>query len=187
MEEEVQLLLEDTQEKMQKSVSHLEDELSRVRAGKASTALLDGISVNFYGALTPLNQVANINTPDPRTISIQPWDKTSFESIEKAIMAANIGLTPMNNGEVIRLNIPPLTEERRRDLVKQIRVFAENTRVSVRNARRDTNEYLKKMKKDGLAEDLEKESEHKVQELTDKYIAKVDKILEVKEKEIMTV
>ena len=187
MEEEVQLLLDDTEEKMHKAISHLEDELARVRAGKATTALLDGIVVNYYGANTPLSQVANINTPDPRTISIQPWDKTTIEAIEKAILAANIGITPMNNGEVVRLNIPPLTEERRRDLVKQIKVFGENTRVSIRAARRDANEYLKKMKKDGLPEDLEKDSEHHVQVITDKYIGKVDKILEIKEKDIMTV
>jgi ribosome recycling factor len=187
MEEEVQMYLEDAEDKMKKAVSHLEDELSRVRAGKATPTLLDGITVDYYGASTPLSQVANINTPDARTIAVQPWEKSMIEPIEKAILAANIGLNPMNNGELIRLNIPPLTEERRRDLVKQVKNFGEHTKVSIRNARRDANETLKHLKKEGLAEDLEKDAELKVQELTDKYIAKVDKVLEVKEKDIMTV
>jgi ribosome recycling factor len=187
MEEEVQLYIEDTEDKMNKSVMHLEDELARVRAGKATPTLLDGIMVDYYGALTPLSQVSNVNTPDARTIAVQPWEKSMIEPIEKAIQAANIGLNPMNNGEMIRISIPPLTEERRRDLVKQVRHFGENTKVSIRNARRDANEILKKLKKDGLAEDLEKDAELEIQGLTDKYIAKVDKVLELKEKDIMTV
>jgi ribosome recycling factor len=187
MEEEVQMQLEDTAERMQKAVQHLEDELLHVRAGKATPTILDGISVDYYGAITPLSQVSNISTPDAKTIAIQPWDKTMLDTIEKAILAANIGLTPANNGEIIRLNIPPLTEERRKNLVKQIKVMGENTRVSIRNARREANEAFKHMKKDGLEEDLEKESELKVQEFTDKNILKVDKLLEIKEKEIMTV
>jgi ribosome recycling factor len=187
MEEEVQLQLEDTSDKMQKAISHLEDELLHVRAGKATPTILDGIAVDYYGAITPLNQVSNISTPDAKTIAIQPWDKTMIEAIEKAIMAANIGLTPANNGEIVRLNIPPLTEERRKNLVKQIKTMGENTRVSIRNARREANEAFKQMKKDGLEEDLEKEAELKVQEFTDKFINKIDKLLEAKEKEIMTV
>lgn len=187
MEEEVQLYIEDAEDKMKKAVMHLEDELARVRAGKATPTLLDGIMVEYYGALTPLSQVSNVNTPDARTIAVQPWEKSMIEPIEKAIQAANIGLNPMNNGEMIRINIPPLTEERRRDLVKQVKNFGENTKVSIRNARRDANEAFKKLKKEGLAEDLEKDAELEVQELTNKYISKVDKVLELKEKDIMTV
>jgi ribosome recycling factor len=187
MEEEVQLQLEDTSEKMQKALLHLEDELLHVRAGKATPTILDGITVDYYGAITPLSQVSNISTPDGRTIAIQPWDKSMIEIIEKAILAANIGLTPANNGETIRLNIPPLTEERRKNLVKQIKTMGENTRISIRNARREANEAFKHLKKDGLEEDLEKEAEIKVQQYTDDSIAKVDKLLEIKEKEIMTV
>jgi ribosome recycling factor len=187
MEEEIQLQLEDTLEKMEKALLHLEDELLRVRAGKATPNILDGITVDYYGAITPLNQVSNVSTPDARTIAIQPWDKSMTEAIEKAIMAANIGLTPINNGEIIRINVPPLTEERRLSLVKQIKNMGENTRVSVRTARREANEALKHMKKEGLAEDLEKDAEIKVQEMTDKYISKVDKLLETKEKDILTV
>jgi ribosome recycling factor len=186
MEEEVQLQLEDAQEKMQKALQHLEDELLRVRAGKATPNILDGITVDYYGSLTPLNQVSNISTPDVRTIAIQPWDKTMIETIEKAILAANIGLTPANNGEIIRINIPPLTEERRVMLVKQIKNMAENTRVSIRNSRREAKEAFKQMKKDGLSEDQEKDSETKLQEMTDKFIEKVEKLLEAKEKDMMT-
>ena len=187
MEDEIQLQLEDTQEKMQKALHHLEEELLRVRAGKATPNILDGITVDYYGSLTPLNQVSNISTPDARTIAVQPWEKTMIEPIEKAIMAANIGLTPANNGELIRINIPPLTEERRLSLVKQIKNMAENTRVSIRNSRREANEAFKQMKKDGLSEDQEKESEIKIQEMTDESIKKVEVLLEAKEKEIMTV
>lgn len=187
MEEEVQLYLEDANDKMEKAVMHLQDELSRVRAGKASTSLLDGIHVDYYGTVTPLNQVSNINTPDAKTISIQPWDKSMIEPIEKAILASNIGLNPINNGEVIRISIPALTEERRRDLVKQIKVMAENTRVSIRNTRRETNEAFKKMKKDGLSEDLEKDAEIRVQDLTNNYIEQTDQVTEAKEKDIMTI
>ncbi len=187
MEDEIQLQLEDTQEKMQKAIQHLEDELIRVRAGKATPNILDGINVDYYGALTPLNQVSNISTPDAKTIAVQPWEKSMIGPIEKAIMVANIGLTPANNGELIRINIPPLTEERRISLVKQIKNMAENTRVSIRNSRREGNEAFKQMKKDGLSEDQEKESEIKIQEMTDNFINEVDKLLEVKEKEIMTV
>jgi len=187
MEDEIQLQLEDTQEKMQKAIQHLEDELIRVRAGKATPNILDGINVDYYGALTPLNQVSNISTPDAKTIAVQPWEKSMIGPIEKAIMVANIGLTPANNGELIRINIPPLTEERRISLVKQIKNMAENTRVSIRNSRREGNEAFKQMKKDGLSEDQGKESEIKIQEMTDNSINEVDKLLEVKEKEIMTV
>lgn len=187
MEDEIQLQLDDTQEKMQKALQHFEDELVRVRAGKATPNILDGITVDYYGSLTPLNQVSNISTPDAKTIAIQPWEKSMIEPIEKAILAANIGLTPANNGEIIRINIPPLTEERRISLVKQIKNMAENTRVSIRNSRREANEAFKQMKKDGLSEDQEIESEAKIQEMTDDFIEKVDKFLESKEKDIMTI
>jgi ribosome recycling factor len=187
MEEDIQLQLELTKELMDKAVNHLKDELLHVRAGKATPAILDGINVDYYGAMTPLNQVSNINTPDAKTIAIQPWEKGMLEAIEKAILAANIGLTPNNNGESIHINIPPLTEERRLNLAKQIRSFGENTRVSIRNARRDGNEALKQMQKDGLSEDLEKDAELEIQKITDEFTKLVDELVEEKEKEIMTV
>lgn len=187
MNEELQFLLDVTEEKMGKTVQHLETELSRIRAGRANIHILDGISVDYYGSLTPLNQVSNISTPDARTIAIQPWEKGMIEVIEKAIMAANIGLNPANNGEIIRLNIPPLTEERRKDLVKQVRHEGENAKVSIRNTRREANEELKKMQKDGLPEDLAKKAETDVQKMTDDYSGKADKVVELKEKDIMTV
>jgi ribosome recycling factor len=187
MEELVELLLEDTRNKMEKSISHLENELVKIRAGKANPHMLDGIMVNYYGVQTPLNQVSNIGTPDPRLLVIQPWDRSIIETIEKAIMQANIGLNPVNNGEVIRINVPPLTEERRKDLVKQVKNEGENTKIGIRTARRDANEELKKMKKEGLAEDEEKIAQDEVQKLTDEYTEKIDMILEAKEKDIMTV
>ncbi len=187
MEEEARFSVEIAREKMDKALHHLEDELMHVRAGKASPAILDGITVDYYGAVTPLSQVSNIGTPDAKTIVIQPWEKSMLAIIEKAILYANIGLTPMNNGELIRLNIPPLTEERRKNLVKQIKTLGENTKVSVRNARRDANEELKRLLKNGLPEDVEKECFDEVQEKTDSYISKVDVIVAGKEKDIMTV
>jgi ribosome recycling factor len=187
MDELVELLLDDTRSNMEKSIKHLESELIKIRAGKANPHMLDGIIVNYYGVMTPLNQVANIGTPDPRTLAIQPWDRSMIETIEKAIMQANIGLNPANNGDVIRINVPPLTEERRRDLVKQVRIECENTRVGIRTARRDANEELKNMKKDGLPEDEETRGQDEVQKLTDDYIEKIDKIFAAKEKDIMTV
>lgn len=187
MEEEVQLYLDDAKERMHKAVKHLEEELSRVRAGKATPSLLDGITVDYYGTMTPLSQVSNINTPDAKTIAVQPWEKGMIEPIEKAILAANIGLTPINNGELIRINIPILTEERRKELVKQIKSMGENTKVSIRNTRRESNEAFKKMKKEGLSEDQEKDAEAVVQDITNEHIASVDKVLEAKEKDIMTI
>jgi len=187
MEEEARFCIDMAGEKMEKAIKHLEDELVHVRAGKATPTILDGISIDYYGAITPLSQVSNIGTPDAKTIVIQPWDKTMIDTIEKAILYANIGLTPMNNGEVIRLSIPPLTEERRRNLVKQVKTMGENTKVSIRNARRDANEELKKLLKAGLPEDIEKESVEEVQQMTDEYIHKTDVIVAGKEKDIMTV
>lgn len=172
---------------MDKAISHLEAELAKIRAGKASAQMLDGIYVDYYGNNTPLNQIANINTPDARTLVVQPWEKQMLGTIEKAIFGSNIGLTPMNDGQMIRINIPPLTEERRISLVKQSKGEAENCKVSIRTIRRDANEAIKKLQKDGLPEDSAKDAETRIQQLTDAYILKADKYLEIKEKEIMTV
>ncbi len=187
MEEEIQLYLDDARDSMKKAIGHLEEELLRVRAGKATPGVLEGIFVDYYGSQTPLSQVSNVSTPDAKTIAIQPWEKNMIDPIEKAIMAANIGLTPVNNGEIIRLNVPPLTEERRKELVKKVKVLGENTKVSIRNARRDTNEAFKQMKKNGLSEDQEKDAEAKVQDMTNKYTEKVDVLINDKEKDIMTI
>jgi len=187
MEEEARFCIEMTSEKMEKALRHLEDELVHVRAGKATPSILDGISVDYCGAITPLAQVFNLGTPDAKTIVVQPWDKSMIDVIEKAILYANIGLTPMNNGELIRLNVPPLTEERRKNLVKQVKVMGENTKVSIRNARREANEELKKLLKSGLAEDIEKEAVEEVQDMTDEFIQKTDVVVVAKEKDIMTV
>ena len=187
MNEEVQLFLDDAIEKMEKTLKYLSAELVKLRAGKANPSMLDGILVNYYGTPTPLQQVANINTPDARSIVIQPWEKKVIDAIEKAIFAANIGLTPSNNGETVRLNIPPLTEERRKGLVKQTKAEGENAKISIRNARRDAIEEFKKMTKNGLPEDMGKDAEETMQKTTDKYYKKVDEILAKKETEIMTV
>jgi ribosome recycling factor len=187
MDELVKMVLEETRSKMEKSIKHLESELMKIRAGKASASIVDGIMVDYYGTMTPLNQVSNIGTPDIKTVAIQPWDKNMIDPIEKAIMAANIGITPEDNGEVIRLNVPPLTEERRRDLVKQVKAEGEDTKVGIRNARREANDELKALQKDGLPEDEEKNGESEIQKLTDSFIEKVDKDVEAKEKDIMTV
>ncbi len=187
MEEEVQLYIDDASERMEKAIEHLHNELVRLRAGKANPHLLDGITVDYYGTNTPLNQVSNINTPDPKTIAVQPWEKNMLEPIEKAIMNANIGITPINNGELIRLNIPPLTEERRKQLVKQVKNEGENAKISIRNARRDSNEEIKKLQKDGLPEDAAKRAEEKIQKLTDDYSNKITEIMEKKEQDIMTI
>jgi ribosome recycling factor len=187
MEEEVMMQLEITRESMKGAISHLTAEQIKIRAGKANVHILDGITIDYYGAMSPLSQVASINTPDPKMIVIQPWEKNMIDPIEKAIMKANVGITPMNDGEMIRLVFPPLTEERRRDLVKQVKNQGETAKVSIRNARRDANEEFKKMKKEGLAEDLEKKAEAEVQKLTDDFIRKIDELVSQKEKEIMTI
>jgi len=187
MNEEVELVIEETKDRMQKALEHLEYELARLRAGRANPVLLDGITVDYYGLNSPLSQVSNINTPDPKTILIQPWEKNMLGTIEKAILAANIGLTPMNNGEVIRISIPPLTEERSHQLVKQVRNEGETAKISLRNARKWANDELKKMLKDGLPEDVEKDATENIQEMTHDFSAKVDKIMAMKEKEVMTV
>ncbi len=186
-EQQVKKLLATTKDRMEKAIKHLDSALLTLRAGKADPNLLNGIMVDYYGASTPLAQVASISTPDARTIAVQPWEKSTLGAIEKAILIANIGLTPGNNGELIRLNVPPLTEERRKDLVKQVKTEAEHAKVSIRNARRDALEELKKFKKDGLAEDAEKKAETEAQHLTDSHIKKIDEICAKKEKDIMTV
>jgi len=175
------------EEKMEEAVMYLDDSLARIRAGKANVKILDGIRVDSYGSLVPLNNVAAINTPDARTIAIKPWDKTMFKVIEKAIIDSEVGIMPDNNGEIIRLNIPPLTEERRKQLVKQCGKEEEQAKISVRNARRDILEKLKKGIKDGLAEDAEKDAEDKLQKMHDKYIKQIEALMAAKEKEIMTV
>lgn len=187
MNEDIQFILDDTKEQMDKAVSHLESELVKVRAGKASPSMLEGIQVDYYGSRTPLNQVANVNTGDARTLIVQPWEKSMLTPIEKAIQAANLGLNPQNDGIIIRILVPALTEERRRDLVKKAKSEAETAKVSMRSIRKEANEELKKLQKNGTPEDEVKEGENKVQQLTDAYVIKCDKHLEIKEKEIMTV
>ena len=187
MDELISLQLEDSTEQMNKALAFTESELTKIRAGKAMPSMLDGIHVDYYGTATPLAQVSNINTPDARTLVVQPWEKTMLAPIEKAILDANIGLTPQNDGSIIRLNIPPLTEERRRDLVRKVKEEAEKGRVAVRNIRKDANDTIKKLKADGVSEDEIKAGEAEVQKLTDTYIGKVDQLAEAKEKDIMTV
>ncbi len=187
MNEFISIQLDECKESMTKAVAHTETELTKIRAGKASPGMLDGIYVDYYGTSTPLAQVANVNTPDARTIVIQPWEKPMLSVIEKAIMDSNIGLNPQNDGSIIRLAVPPLTEERRRDLVKKAKEETEKGRVSIRNIRKDANEAIKKLKNDGASEDEIKTGEAEVQKLTDAYIAKVDQLAELKEKDIMTV
>lgn len=186
-DQDVKNLLADTRNQMGKALEHFEFELSKIRTGRASAGMLDGIEVNAYGAMTPLYQVGNISTPDARSITIQPWDASVLAEIEKAILKANIGVTPQNDGKIIRLNIPPMTEERRKDLVKNTKNEAEKCRISLRTIRKDANEKVKKFLKDGLPEDAAKNAETDIQNVTNDFSAKVDKHLEVKEKEIMTV
>ena len=183
--EEIEFILDSTRESMGKSIEHLEVAFSKIRAGKASPQMLDNVNIDYYGATTPLNQASNINTPDAKTISVQPWDKSMLEVMEKSIIDANLGFTPMNNGEMIIINVPPLTEERRRDLVKQAKAEAENAKVSIRNIRKDANDELKKL--DGLSEDVIKDAENSVQNVTNEFSSKVDAFFAKKESEIMTV
>jgi ribosome recycling factor len=187
MSQEIQNILNGIKDKMNKAVAHLEAELIKVRAGKANPQMLDGIYIDYYGVNTPLNGVGTINTPDARTLVIQPWEKNMLQPIEKAILASNIGLTPQNDGTIIRINIPPLTEERRKDLVKQAKAYAEHAKVAVRTVRKDANDEVKKLQKNGLPEDVAKDAESKIQQITDQFITKIDEHLAKKEKEIMTV
>ncbi len=187
MNESVQFWLDQGQESMDKALQHLQFELSKLRAGKASPSMLEDVRVDYYGTPTPLHQLANVNTPDARTLSVQPWEKSVLSAIERAIINANLGLNPSNDGHMIRINVPPLTEDRRKDLVKRARAEGENAKVSIRSARRDVNEECKKLLKEGLPEDMLKDAEAKVQLMTDKMISKVEEVLATKEKEIMTV
>lgn len=187
MIEEIELHIAQTVEHFDKALEHLAFELNKIRAGKASPAMLDGLMVEYYGSPTPLNQVASITTPDARTISIQPWEKKSLGSIEKAIFEANLGITPMNDGEVVRLMIPPMSEERRLNMVKQAKHAAEESRIGIRAHRHKIMEYIKKKVKDGFPEDLGKRKEDEVQKTIESYMVKIEKMIEVKEKDIMTV
>ena len=184
---DVKQCLAEQEKKMEQAAAFLEETLSHMRAGKANVHILDGIKVNSYGASLPLSNVSAITTPDQRTIAIKPWDKSMFPHIEKAIIDSEVGIMPENNGEIIRLNIPPLTEERRKQLVKDAKAEAEKAKVSVRNARRELIEGLKKAVKDGMPEDAQKDGEEKVQKLHDKYLKKIDEVFAAKEKEILTV
>lgn len=187
MNEEVKMYMDEAKELMQNAIAHLENELSKIRAGKANPKILNDVLVDYYGSPTPLPQVANITVPDPRTIAVQPWEKSMLAPIQKAIMNANLGFNPDNNGEIVRINVPPLTEERRKELVKQSKGVGETAKVSIRNARRDAIDAFKKMVKEGLPEDAAKDAETDVQKITDSYNKKVDDILLQKEKDIMTI
>lgn len=184
MNEEIKIIIETTKEEMQNAVAHLRRELSSIRAGKASPNMLKGIMVDYYGSQTALDQVANINTPDAQTISVQPWEKTMIPEIEKAIMIANIGLNPMNNGESVIINVPPLTEERRKELAKSAKAETENDKVSVRNARKDANNHISKI---DVSDDMKKNAEMDIQKLTDDFTKQIDELFKTKEVEIMTV
>lgn len=184
MEEEIQFILDSTKESMESALKHLEKQLLTIRAGKATPSMLNSVLVEYYGSPTPLSQVANVNTPDGRTITVQPWEKSMLQEIEKGILVANLGFNPMNNGESIIINVPPLTEERRKELAKQAKMEAEDAKVVIRNARKDGNSELKKL---DISEDLEKNINIDIQELTDSHVKRADAILSTKEKEIMTV
>lgn len=185
MNEDIKFILDTAQEAMDDAIKHLEKQFVNIRAGKASPAMLGSVMVDYYGSQTPLSQVANVNTPDGRTITVQPWEKSMLQEIERSIMIANLGFNPMNNGETIIINVPPLTEERRRDLSKQAKAEAEDAKIGVRNARKDANHEIKNL--EDASEDQQKNAEIDIQQMTDKYVKKIDDIFEVKEKEIMTV
>lgn len=187
MQEEVSKIISGTETAMQKALDHLETELVKIRAGKANPNMLDGIMADYYGNPTPINQIANISALDARTISVQPWEKNMLQAIERAITMANIGINPQNDGNIIRLFLPPLTEERRKELVKKCNAEGEHAKVAMRNIRRDGIEAIKKLQKDGLSEDISKDAENEAQQATDKYISLIEKHLEAKEKEIMAV
>jgi ribosome recycling factor len=187
MSDELKSITENVLEAMKKAISHMEIELVKIRAGRANPQMLDGLMVDYYGNPTPISQVGNITVADARTLMIQPWEKNMLQPIERSIIAANIGINPQNDGAVIRISLPALTEERRKEIVKRVHVEGEHSKVAIRNIRRDAIESIKKLKKDGLSEDLAKDSEAEVQELTDRYIGMVDKHLAAKEKEIMSI
>jgi len=187
MEEEVDFIIETAKEQMQDSVDHMKKEFIKIRAGKATPTMLNGVIVDYYGSMTPLAQVSNINTPDGRTLSIQPWEKAMIDPIERAIINSNLGFAPMNNGESIIISIPPLTEERRRELAKTSKAESEKAKVSIRSHRREANEEIKKLEKDGLSEDIAKDNEALIQDLTNKFNKIIEELEKKKEEEIMTV
>lgn len=187
MSQETEAVLKDTRKQMKNTLKHLEQELQHIRAGKASPDMLDGIKVDAYGTQMPLNQISSISTPDPRTIVIQPWDKSTIEPIEKAIMAANLGFNPQNDGSLIRINVPALTEERRKELVKKAKEVTENAKISFRSIRKTGNDEAKKLEKQGVAEDETKRLENDIQKATDEFTQKANELLEAKENDIMTV
>jgi len=187
MSEDITTIIATADDHMSKAISHLEAELIKIRAGKANPQMLDGIIVDYYGSPMPINQVANVSVMDARTLSIQPWEKNMLQPIERAIIAANIGINPQNDGNLIRLFLPPLTEERRKELVKKCQAEGEHSRVAVRNIRRDAIEHIKKLQKNGMSEDAAKDAEAEVQQVTDKFISAIEKHLASKEKEIMAV
>lgn len=187
MTEELEMVYDELRVSNTKTMTHFENELLKVRAGKATPAMLVGVMVEYYGAMTPLQQIANVNTMDARTITVQPFEKNTLNDIAKGIMHANLGLNPQNNGEQLLIAVPPLTEERRRDLVKKAKGEGESGKVGIRNNRKDALDFIKSMKTDGLSEDMTKDAESVIQDITNKFIKKIDDLLEVKEKEIMTV
>ncbi len=187
MTEDIPSIISVAEDHMKKAITHLEAELQKIRAGKANPQIVDGIMVDYYGSPMPINQVANISVMDARTLSIQPWEKNMLQPIERAIIAANIGINPQNDGALIRLFLPPLTEERRKELVKKCQAEGEHSKVAIRSIRRDAIEHIKKLQKNGLSEDAAKDAEAEVQEITDKFTAGVEKHLTLKEKEIMSV
>jgi len=187
LNQQLEIVIDDAESAMQKSIRHLEAELVKIRAGRANPNMLDGIIVDYYGSPTPIGQVGNVSVADARTLTIQPWEKNMLQPIERAIINSNIGLTPQNDGNLIRLFLPPLTEERRKELVKRVNAEGEHSKVGVRNSRRDAIEQIKKLQKDGLSEDTAKDTEKEIQQLTDQYTAQIEKHLEAKEKEIMSV
>jgi ribosome recycling factor len=187
MNEDIQLILAEAEESMQNSLEHLKNELAKIRAGRATPSMLESVMVDYYGSPTPLGQVGNISTLDPRTLTVQPWEKSMLNEIAKGILNANLGLNPQNNGEIIIIAIPVLTEERRKDLVKKAKAEGEHAKVGIRSRRKDSNDLIKSLKNEGLSEDLIKDGEDSVQKLTDKYIVKVDDLVAVKEVDILKV
>lgn len=187
MTDDAQFVLESAEESMSNAISYLKKEFHKIRAGKASPSMLNGVLVDYYGTTVPIEQTANINTPDPRQIIVQPFDKSSIGAIEKAILSANLGFNPQNEGELIRINVPPLTEERRKELVKRSKSEAEDAKISIRNARRQANDEAKKLEKEGLPEDEARRLTDEVQEMTNRFIQQVDDLIDAKEKDIMTV
>ncbi len=183
--EEVEIIIESAEEQMANSIQHLEKQLLKIRAGRANPSMLEGVKLDYYGTLTPLTQVGNVSTPDARTLTVQPWEKGLIQEIEKAIMNANLGLNPQNNGDMVIINIPPLTEERRKDLVRKSRQEAEDARIGIRNARKEANDEIKKL--DGLSEDSVKDAENRIQDVTNSHVKKVDVVIEKKEVEVMQV